>query len=125
LSIVALAAGVLALTDGDADAITVTFNDLTDTVSADVTDVPAGVTISITSPVPGAFRVVITGAFVPPEELTDGSATNYRATADIWRRVGGPSRAELQPSLPALTELRYGFVNAQKAGPWSGAGTRN
>jgi hypothetical protein len=85
LSIVALAAGVLALTYGAADAITVTFNDLTDTVSADVTDVPAGVTISITSPVPGALtpesiRVVITGAFVPPEELTDGSATNLVLT---------------------------------------------
>ena len=73
--VIALSACVFALMYGAADALTVTFNDLTDTVTATVTDVPAGVTFSIISPTPGALNplesieVQIRGAFVPPAEL--------------------------------------------------------
>jgi len=77
LSGVVLAAGVLALMWGPADAaITVTFNDTTDTVTADVTGAPAGVTFTN---LPGAFpeSVVVTfsGAFLPanaPDTFTLG-----------------------------------------------------
>src|SRR5262245_33306333 len=62
--VITLSACVFALMYGAAAAITITFNDLTDTVTADVTDLPAGVTSS-TSLGPGEKAVVtISGAFL-------------------------------------------------------------
>ena len=102
VSVVALSAGVLALMYGAADALTVTFNDLTDTVTATVTDVPAGVTFSIISPLPvidrltpEGIRVVITGAFVPPAQLTGGTATNLVLTETPDVRPGSAIASDL------------------------------
>jgi hypothetical protein len=69
LLVVAFAAGAFALTCGPADAITVTFNDLTETVTATVTDLPAGVTSS-TSLAPESATVTIRGATFPANAPT-------------------------------------------------------
>jgi PEP-CTERM motif len=66
--VVAVAAGTFALTYASAHAITVTFNDLTGAVTADVTDVPpnppSGVTVQ-QQPGDESVSVVINGAFLP------------------------------------------------------------
>jgi hypothetical protein len=69
LLVVAFAAGAFALASGPADAITVTFNDLTETVTATVTDLPAGVTSS-TSLGPESATVTIRGATFPANAPT-------------------------------------------------------
>jgi PEP-CTERM motif len=89
VSVVLLSAGVLALMYGPADALTVTFFDppagaAEGTVTAEVTDLPAGVTFSTSPPgpigVPEGINVTITGALIPPGQLVTGVTTNLTLT---------------------------------------------
>jgi PEP-CTERM motif-containing protein len=88
LLVVAFAVGVSALMCGPADAFTITFNDLTDTVSGAATDLPAGVSSS--SGVTGETVVVtVTGATISagvsllPLVLTEPPAGGNPVASDI------------------------------------------